>query len=763
MLCIKNFLEKTCKHPGSVQDADLNGGFTVGDVVTYTCNNGFVQVSGTSLLCQLNQTWAGILPVCERRNCSSPKIIQNGVLKANSTQFMDIIKYICNTGYTSSQGKVLTRVCQADGHWSGAEPECEKVDCGSPGTFKNAFVTGSGTTYQSKYSYECFVGYEKSEGETEISCQADATWSELPLYCTALQCPELGPIENAVFFGGNNYDNEKRYLCKFGYAHTDGHMKRKCLLSKRWSGSPPVCSEIHQSINEPVIPLNENDMCQPIGDVEGAEKYGPATYARIGESVAFVCYNGFFFEHDSKLKTIEIICQNNAKWSASLPKCVPKSCDTPRRVPNALSEDKGNYLVGSVKEYRCPVGMSFELQDYSRTIVCQNDQKWSANISTWACREITCTTNILGKNVVLKYMQSIWMACPENQLHTDGRDGVTSFCMLSGWMNPRSPDCAPNRCGPVPNVINAEVLNMDVSHNTTFLCKDGMRFPDGKRTVSINCTSHGVWDPFSLPPCSPWNCPPPPFIGNSTFLDPKVYPMKTRLNYECNKGFSMPDKTLSLEIVCTKETKWSVTNPQSCYETYCSTDDFSETLKVNSTKKDHKAGTSLVVWCINSYLPDGTTEKILKCTSIGDWSKESGDCSVARCKKPPEIENSIVSGNVTNIGNVWTYSCKKGFKYSNAKVKTWSIQCNTDGSWNDTVERCIEVRCDVPKKLPNSVSKYTDILMDSVTVYTCKKGYHFKPKYFKPGSRLQTELAMKCLQNESWDIDPYLYNFGCRG
>ncbi|CAD5117691.1 DgyrCDS6442 [Dimorphilus gyrociliatus] len=753
---------KTCPHPGFVDNAEINGGFAVGDTVTYTCSNGFVQVSGTSLYCHLNQTWTGVLPICDRTNCSVPKIIKHSRLEANSTQFTDIIRYICDYGYTSKQGKVVFRVCQADKKWSGEQPVCEKVDCGYPGSSLNALVSGESTNYESKFSYECLIGYEISEGEKEITCQEDATWSGLPLYCKPLTCPELGPVENAVFFGGNEYSNEKRYLCKFGYTHTDGDMVRKCLLSKRWSGNEPVCSEILQIPNSPSIPLNENDVCSPLNDAEGADRYGPGTYARVGQSVAFVCFQGYFFEHNPKLKSIEITCLSNAKWSDQVPRCIPKSCPPPLTVPNAIMRGKSNYLVGSIKEYRCPVGMSFDMQDYSRTIVCQDDQTWSTDVSEWACRQITCITKVSGKKIVLKYMQSIWMPCPDNQLHSDGRDGVTSFCKLSGWMSPRGPKCAPNRCGPVPQVVNARVIKMDVSHNATFLCKDGMRFPDGKRIKSIGCVGFGYWEPFSVSPCSPWNCPPPPFLGNSSFVDPKFYPMGTKLLYICNNGYSLPDKTLQLEIFCTRDTEWSIKYPPSCYETYCSTEDFSKTLKMNSTRIFHKVGQAINLWCINSYLPEGTTDKMLTCTSTGDWSENSGDCSVARCKKPPNVANSIVSGNVTDMDNVWTYSCIKGYKFFKSSVKTWSIQCNPDGSWNDTVSNCIEVKCSVPKHLPNSEMKYQDFLMDSIVVYTCKKGYHFKTKYFKPGSKLQTKLQMKCLQNESWNIDPYLSKYGCR-
>lgn len=760
----------SCPKLDDVENAVQSGGNLYEDIITYECMGGYVAMGNTKLVCQHDKTWKGSKPYCDRINCTTPTEIAYAKIEGNSTKFTDTIKYICNIGFTTTLGPIQGRICQADATWSGTTPVCSRISCDPPGEPTNAIQTGSETKYQSKILYSCKEGHEESDGEKEITCQADTTWNGLPLICESIECPEPEYVENAHSYGNNDYESIKKYICKSGYILGSGDLSRKCLLSKRWSGSPPVCvkppitTPKPSSKSEEINPIDlENTICQRLDDVASADRFGSNGYAGINDVVGFVCWDGYFFEHDPSLKSIEIVCKLGGVWDKKLPKCVPKSCNPPIKVSGANIIGPKVHLIGTLVEYRCPLGKHFNDLEYSRIVTCMDNQKWSTDPSDWKCQDITCVTMINGTTKNVKYMETIWIPCPPGQLHIDGRAGVTAYCRLSGWLHPRAPSCAPGRCGPTPEVVNANVVDLDTLHHAKFKCNDGMRFPDGHRIKYMNCTEHEIWQPGSFPPCSPWNCPPPPTIANSTDNKPKAFPMGTKINYECNHHHSFPDKKLSLEIECTGETEWSVTNPGHCKETFCSTAHFSLTLILNKNKTLHKVDSELHIGCKNAYLPDGTTDKKIKCLPTGDWSSDSGDCSNARCKKPLDVPNSEVTGNVTDFGSVWVYTCIKGHKFRNSKAKKWDVKCLTDDSWNDTVPACVEVICQKPVDIGNAGTAYTSVNMGSIATHTCKTGYHFQRKNPKEGQPLLKEINSTCMENEKWDLDSYWIQKGCTG
>jgi len=61
-------------------------------------------------------------------NLSSP---DNGTVTLDASTFGSQANYSCSEGYTLNGTTTLTRVCQADGQWSGSEPTCE----GQPVTY----------------------------------------------------------------------------------------------------------------------------------------------------------------------------------------------------------------------------------------------------------------------------------------------------------------------------------------------------------------------------------------------------------------------------------------------------------------------------------------------------------------------------------------------------------------------------------------------------------------------------------------------------
>ena len=55
-------------------------------------------------------------------NCGTLTDPPNGMVTLTNTTFGGTATYSCNTGYTLSGD--MTRMCGADGNWTGSEPNC---------------------------------------------------------------------------------------------------------------------------------------------------------------------------------------------------------------------------------------------------------------------------------------------------------------------------------------------------------------------------------------------------------------------------------------------------------------------------------------------------------------------------------------------------------------------------------------------------------------------------------------------------------------
>ena len=126
---------------------------------------------------------------------------------SNGLAVGSVATYRCYLGYTVSVSN--TRMCGADGEWSGSEAQCTSkeyhrthngnpcvilcashavtcvttylytavVDCMSPSALTNGTVdTSRGTTYQAVAVYQCDEGYTL-QGQAITACLDNGTWS----------------------------------------------------------------------------------------------------------------------------------------------------------------------------------------------------------------------------------------------------------------------------------------------------------------------------------------------------------------------------------------------------------------------------------------------------------------------------------------------------------------------------------------------------------------------------------------------------------
>jgi len=99
-------------------------GRTVGSQATYDCNEGLNLEGNETRTCQPDGMWSGNEPTCEAVDCGSLMDPENGMVNLlNGTVFQSEATYNCSENFILNGNS--TRICQSRGQWSGSQPTCE--------------------------------------------------------------------------------------------------------------------------------------------------------------------------------------------------------------------------------------------------------------------------------------------------------------------------------------------------------------------------------------------------------------------------------------------------------------------------------------------------------------------------------------------------------------------------------------------------------------------------------------------------------------
>uniref|UniRef100_A0AAR2JXJ0 CUB and Sushi multiple domains 3a n=1 Tax=Pygocentrus nattereri TaxID=42514 RepID=A0AAR2JXJ0_PYGNA len=430
----------SCGHPGSpIYGRTIGNGFNLNDVVSFSCNMGYVMEGPARAQCQANRQWSQPPPTCKVVNCSDPGIPPtgqwdkplpeciwwiadnpgsppNGVLSGDKFTFGSTVRYSC-TGGRQLKGE-SSRTCQLNGHWSAPMPFCSgdsSGTCGDPGVPSHGSREESDFRIRSKVHFTC--GYLLT-GSTTRQCQANGTWSGMAPNCTTVTCTAPPPISNGLLEGSDfEWGTSVSYSCSPGYELSFPAILT-CVGNGTWSGEVPQClpkfcgdpglpahgfregrsfiyqSEVSFSCSAPYIPVGSTTrFCQADGTWSGfqprcieptrttCENPGTPRYGSMNRTFGFKIGSMVAFQcqpgHLLQGSTTRL-CQADLTWSGTQPECIPHNCKQPESPPHVdvVGMDLPGY--GYTLIYTCQIG--FFLSGGSEHRVCRSDGTWTGKM-----------------------------------------------------------------------------------------------------------------------------------------------------------------------------------------------------------------------------------------------------------------------------------------------------------------------------------------------------------------------------------------------
>ncbi|XP_045208496.2 sushi, von Willebrand factor type A, EGF and pentraxin domain-containing protein 1-like [Mercenaria mercenaria] len=158
--------------------------FVVNTTATYTCNEGFYNITDRIIVCNKFGVWSEFdcLPYCRQADIVS---IRNGSPKQGVNYTIHLhAEYVCHTGHYMSPGSRFVS-CNNRGTWSEPEvsclPFCKQINI--PPVTNGHPLYGTLYNYTMTARYECEPGFYLSDGSPEVTCSTDGTWSTPEVEC----------------------------------------------------------------------------------------------------------------------------------------------------------------------------------------------------------------------------------------------------------------------------------------------------------------------------------------------------------------------------------------------------------------------------------------------------------------------------------------------------------------------------------------------------------------------------------------------------
>ncbi|XP_078253265.1 CUB and sushi domain-containing protein 3 isoform X2 [Rhinoraja longicauda] len=509
----------SCGHPGNSIYGKTSGNvFNLNDVVTFSCNTGYVMDGSARSQCQTNRQWSWPIPTCRVVNCSDPGIPANSIreskIEYGNFTFGSLVFYDCNPGYFLFGSSVLT--CQSNGYWDKPLPECSVVDCGHPGIPPNAILTGDKYIFGATIHYSC-VGKRLLIGSATRTCQKNGDWSGSMPHCSGDTVGTCG--DPGIPAHGSREKSELRVKgvvhisCLTGYV-LNGSPERVCLSNGSWSGKQPECKAVR--CGNPGAPANGN-----VFWIDGTS---------YSNSVTYSCLEGYVLSGSATRQ-----CTVNGTWSDNFPNCTTVTCSTPPQISNGRTEGT-NFDWGSSISYSCSPG--YELS-FPAILTCVGNGTWTGDVPQCLpkfCGDpgVPARGRREGKSFI--YQSEVSFNC-NTPLALVGSS--TRMCQTDGSWSGSQPRCiepshttCENPGTPLHGTQN-NTFGYMVGSVIQFHCKKGHLLQGSTTRI---CLSDLTWSGIQ-PECIPHNCKQPETPAHTNVVGMDLPSLGYVLLYTCQPGF----------------------------------------------------------------------------------------------------------------------------------------------------------------------------------------------------------------------------------
>lgn len=292
--------------------------------------------------------------MCQPVNCSEPILQENSVIvtENNSYIFGSIIEVDCEVGYIIEGESNIT--CQANKSWT-ESPTCKPVTCSGFQFPENAEQLNVTETHfvNDSVSIDCQTGFV-IQGTASVVCQATGNWTELP-NCSPVHCPLFNRPNNSIGF---NESAEFKYMdtvtvdCEIGY-HISSNENITCKDDGNWS----------------VIPECLKVQCEPY-ELENGQAGNQTFY---GDNVSIECDLGYM-----KSSNETVTCSKDGQWSGNVT-CDLVDCKEFIPPDHVLVLNVTNATVfGTNLEVTCETGYVLRNENDS-FVSCSAEGIWKGN------------------------------------------------------------------------------------------------------------------------------------------------------------------------------------------------------------------------------------------------------------------------------------------------------------------------------------------------------------------------------------------------
>ncbi|KAK7888934.1 hypothetical protein WMY93_024494 [Mugilogobius chulae] len=368
--------EITVPENGGVNCTHKYGDFAYDSECQYSCEEGYQLSAPTPLKCTADKTWSDQPPTCELMQCPKLSSPQWGSMKCSnplgSFSYQSTCVFTCEEGFVLRGSHSDTLFCGPTGQWDASQPSCTAVQCPAIPEMENAVVNCHGDA-KTKYafgnscSFTCLPGYDLV-GTTALTCTSSAEWSANIPFCQ--YCPRHEAKPNLLITCSSNQSElAPGSTCSFS-----------CEPGFQLQGAENLqCSDDAQW--DEVMPMCKVMQCPKLSSPQwGSLKcFNPLGSFSYQSTCVFTCEEGFVLSGSHTLS-----CGPTGQWNVSQPSCTAVQCPTLPEQSNLLITCE-DLSFGSSCSFSCATGFSLV---GPKTTTCTSSAVWSDSMPL--CEAVAC-------------------------------------------------------------------------------------------------------------------------------------------------------------------------------------------------------------------------------------------------------------------------------------------------------------------------------------------------------------------------------------